>query len=366
MLDYEIELGSRNLEIFSLAVKLQTSPSILAKYTFFNFSISMPGTLTTIIGIFILYMEPVMMATDIIAAIINQRQLIRCIRRLESVDRKLTIENITVGYSSLQLLSIILIVVTFCREGLMILFGYFVFGLNFLQLWLMNVPIFVAVVSKIWFVLIVNNLRKKFDAINCHLDELADSLKATKETAQATAERSSEMIPIDTESMAAPRSDHADDSNNLMPTYLHKEIITRSKPKFMDKIVKRNISVVQPFDGNSKNSKNDRDPKQAFTLNVCPANTTTVDAANEQHKVHDVIIGDKFDQQLTNLCFIHDEICEIASIANNMFSFQILILMTYGFLAITAQLYFVYCSLAGQVGLIGFLILLIVFTFRHF
>lgn len=301
-------------------------------------------------------MEPLMMATDIIAALINQRQLIRCIRRLESIDQKLTIESISVDYSCMQLLATILIVVTCGREGLMVLFGYFVFGLNLLQLWLMNVPIFAAVISKIWFVLIVSNIRKKFDAINSHLDELADSLKATRETAQTAAERGSEMIRVDGE-MGAFRRDHDSSAAHLMPTYLHKEITTRPKPNFIDKMVKRNTSAVQPFDGNHKNGLG---PRQSFA--VSPDNLRT---QNMQHKIHEIIVGNKFDQQLTNLCFIHDEICEIASIANNMFSFQILILMTYGFLAITAQLYFVYCSLAGQVGLLYlFAVFVIVRVFR--
>lgn len=62
-------------------------------------------------------------------------------------------------------------------------------------------------------------------------------------------------------------------------------------------------------------------------------------------------IDNKLDGKLSMLCFLHDEICEIAKMVNHMFSFQMLILMAYGFMTITAQLYFVYCSLVGQVSL---------------
>lgn len=64
---------------------------------------------------------------------------------------------------------------------------------------------------------------------------------------------------------------------------------------------------------------------------------------------HDFLIGDKMDKKLINLCRAHDEICEIAKQVNQMFSFQMLITMAYGFLSITAQFYFLYCGIFEQV-----------------
>lgn len=86
------------------------------------------------------------------------------------------------------------------------------------------------------------------------------------------------------------------------------------------------------------------------------------------------IIGDKMDDKLTILCKLHvggfsfcsvlfldlnmifyivfffkDEICEIAKTLNQMFSFQMLIMMAYGFMSVTAQFYFLYCGLMEQV-----------------
>lgn len=61
-------------------------------------------------------------------------------------------------------------------------------------------------------------------------------------------------------------------------------------------------------------------------------------------------IGDKLDSKLINLCRIHDELCEIAKKINRMFSFQMLITMAYSFMFITAQCYFMYCALLGQVS----------------
>lgn len=53
-------------------------------------------------------------------------------------------------------------------------------------------------------------------------------------------------------------------------------------------------------------------------------------------------------KKLTKICQLHDEICDIAKSINQMFSFQMLILMAYGFMSLTAKFYFVYCGLSRQ------------------
>lgn len=72
------------------------------------------------------------------------------------------------------------------------------------------------------------------------------------------------------------------------------------------------------------------------------------DAGNRE-PLPSFVVNDKMDQMLTNLCQLHDEICDIGKVVNRMFSFQMLILMAYGFVAITAQCYFMYCGIADQV-----------------
>lgn len=68
----------------------------------------------------------------------------------------------------------------------------------------------------------------------------------------------------------------------------------------------------------------------------------------KEHDVH-TVVGDKLDKKLTVLTQLHFEIAEISKTVNAMFSFQMLFLMAYGFMAITARIYFVYTGLAGQV-----------------
>lgn len=300
---------------FNFISKMHCKPLIFHYF----FSLQMKGTLTTLIGIFILYMEPIMLALDMIATLINQRHLIRCIQRLESIDSKLTKENITINYKPLQRLSICLIIIIFCRKFLMILFGYFVFDLNVFQLWCMYVPMFLSILSKVWFVLIVSNIRKKFKAINNHFDKMSDSLKVAREKGLA-----SEISNFNNNNVTL----------DFVTDFLRREIISKQKSRFMQISVKSTKPIHSSFGGKLLDVKLSRNSKGNFPLSK---NSGTI------------IIGDAYDKHLINLCFVHDEICEVASIANYMFSFQMLMLMAYGFLGITAQLYFVYCSLAGQV-----------------
>lgn len=71
--------------------------------------------------------------------------------------------------------------------------------------------------------------------------------------------------------------------------------------------------------------------------------------SGSMHTDSNVMVGEKLDMKLINLCRAHDEICEIAKQVNRMFSIQMLITMAYGFIFITAQFYFMYCGLQDQV-----------------
>lgn len=55
------------------------------------------------------------------------------------------------------------------------------------------------------------------------------------------------------------------------------------------------------------------------------------------------------ENKLIIICQLHDKICEIGKIINKMWSLQMLLLMANGFMSITAQFYFLYCNIVGQV-----------------
>lgn len=281
-----------------------------------------------------------MMTIDILAALINQQHLIRCFKNLERIDEKLANEGVEIDYQPLKRLSLVLIMITVCRNFFMILFGYFGINANVFRLCAMYVPICISVLSKIYFVLIVSNIRMKFDAINFYLDELANSLNALN---QHDNHNCKSRIHLSN----AHQSKHS-----AAGISLSNEIFVKPKPKFFQ--ILPALNLVKPYDARDfidDDDSNNRtgnveipsigrylNEQQKFGLNEFPETKTGA-----------LVIGDRFDKRLTNLCFLHDDICEIVGNANYMFSFQMLMLMAYGFLGITSQLYFVYCSLANQV-----------------
>lgn len=300
-----------------------------------------------------------MMALDMLATLINQRHLIRCFKNLERIDEKLSNEGVEINYKPLERLSIVLIVVTFCRNILMILFGYFEFQSNVFRLCTIYVPICVSVLSKIYFVLIVCNIRMKFDAINLYLDELANSLSALNqsklEAKNMNMRFGSDNATNNENNISRSRSNNANRQSAERPIagFLPNEIFVKPRPKFFQILPAMNL--VKPFDSRKFNdndvSAGNGDDNEEIPSIARHLNQQIQFPMNEfpQARNGAIVIGDRFDKLLTNLCYLHDEICEIVGIANYMFSFQMLMLMAYGFLNITSQLYFVYCNLANQV-----------------
>lgn len=291
-----------------------------------------------------------MMALDMLASLVNQRHLIRCVKNLEHIDEKLANEGVEIDYKALKRLSVVLIALTFCRNVLMVFFGYSGIDSNVFRLCIMYAPICISVLSKIYFVLIVSNIRMKFDAINLYLDELANTLNALNRSnsrAKNSIERSGNAHDGKSNIQLTHPSDH------LATGFLPNEVIVKPKPNLFQ--IFPTMNLVKPFDGreildsgDSDGSRhNDEIPSIMRYLNEqiqYPANGFPAAKSGA------IVIGDRFDKRLTNLCFLHDEICEIVGHANHMYSFQMLLLMAYGFLGITSQLYFVYCSLADQVS----------------
>uniref|UniRef100_A0A1A9V452 Uncharacterized protein n=1 Tax=Glossina austeni TaxID=7395 RepID=A0A1A9V452_GLOAU len=64
----------------------------------------------------------------------------------------------------------------------------------------------------------------------------------------------------------------------------------------------------------------------------------------------DCINVEKVKERLTNICQLHNEICELVQTLHKMWTYPILALMAYGFLIFTAQLYFMYCVTQHQLS----------------
>lgn len=93
------------------------------------------------------------------------------------------------------------------------------------------------------------------------------------------------------------------------------------------------------------NSNFSKDPQtNAFHDDHSLTNETIFSLTDSNRLVNE----SRLTKKLTKICQLHDEICDIAKTINTMFSFQMLILMAYGFMSLTAKFYFVYCGLSHQ------------------
>ncbi|XP_067635727.1 gustatory receptor for bitter taste 66a-like [Eurosta solidaginis] len=54
------------------------------------------------------------------------------------------------------------------------------------------------------------------------------------------------------------------------------------------------------------------------------------------------------EKSFISLCQLHDSTCQIAKSLNELWSYPLLVLMAYGFVSVTSQLYFVYCGTQSQ------------------
>ena len=134
------------------------------------------GTLTMVIGVFIIYMEPLMMAIDVIASLINQKSLMTIFERLGEVDDKLFKENILLNYGVVKKYSIIFLTIAFIGEGSLGLFNLIVFSDNFFSWhslwWLIGcIPLFNNWIAKTWFLLLILLVQQRLRAINNYLND---------------------------------------------------------------------------------------------------------------------------------------------------------------------------------------------------
>lgn len=199
------------------------------------------------------------------------------------------------------------------------------------------------------------NIRMKFNAMNNYLELLGMNLSSLKQQHVDDSDapnRSNAAKPdaavFQRRNIVSPIGDEV--------SYLHKEIMPQAQKSFRlngRSDVGPVIQLIRPLDSNGW-----LEPEFNTEFNEEPAKRSMHPSSEfpdpeYQSIVHKsgtqtLHIADKFDTKLTKLCYWHDEICEIGKIVNVLFSFQMLVLMAYAFLSITAQFYFVYCGLVQQ------------------
>lgn len=143
------------------------------------------STLTAIIGMFIIYLEPFMMTIDIVAALINQTALIDVFDRLQEIDNKLEKENVYLDNRQNRFTStVFLITFIICEIGI----GFavvFVFREEFSIIqalsWVINcVPLTINVIAKTWFLMLILLVQSRLRAINTYLNEIKRSFQERK------------------------------------------------------------------------------------------------------------------------------------------------------------------------------------------
>ncbi|XP_058449762.1 gustatory receptor for bitter taste 66a [Malaya genurostris] len=277
-------------------------------------------TLTNAIGIFIIYMEPMMMCIDLIASMINQKLLIDCLDRLEKVDQKLSTENITVNNHRIHRYIVILLLSVLTFEFVLTTYNFVVFS-DAVTLWsllwfITALPTGMNSVSRIWFVVLVLSVRHRFQTMNMHMDDLAGLLEQHSELWEDDLEIEKSDIPMN---------------------YLEREIFTirshRKIRQFGKGSAGMRVISVRPFEKKLNDEKEIAQKRSRFDF-----------LSFEKY----MKIDEKLDKKMILVCRTHDELCEIGKSINHMFSFQMLVSMAHGFMAITAQFYFLYCALSGQ------------------
>ncbi|XP_053666048.1 gustatory receptor for bitter taste 66a-like [Anopheles marshallii] len=300
-------------------------------------------TLTNAIGIFIIYMEPLMMATDMVAAMVNQKQLIQCFDRIARIDSHLATEGILLNSSRLRRTTIVLLLLMLIFEGIITVYSFVVFEEEFTfwsMIWFITtIPTALNSVCRIWYVMLVLAIRQRFNAMNAHMNAIAHGILNYKDQFVGEPDPDITEIPLD---------------------YLEKEIFTvytQRRKQLAATPPKKPITqiiAVKPYQG-----------KQP----VSPPVKTSIVSANRNRAIQpwsdmeglgpaqeylpsDLRLRVKIEQRLDNklilICRTHDELCEVGKIVNRMYSVQMLVAMAHGFVAITAEFYFLYCSLTGQ------------------
>lgn len=139
------------------------------------------GTLTTVIGFFIIYLEPLMMVIDVLASLINQTSLIDIFDRLREIDDKLLKENVQLNYQRIRKYSIIFLTIAVVGEVTLGLFNLFFFLREFTWLgslyWFLScIPLFNNSIARTWFLVLILLVQQRLRAINNYLNDTKNVL----------------------------------------------------------------------------------------------------------------------------------------------------------------------------------------------
>uniref|UniRef100_A0A1A9ZU02 Gustatory receptor n=1 Tax=Glossina pallidipes TaxID=7398 RepID=A0A1A9ZU02_GLOPL len=243
------------------------------------------------------------MATDQLSSICNQGRLAEFYNRVYSIDNRLIKEGCVLNNGSLALHCCVMVVLTFLFEIITILLT-FVNLINYTQwvlvMWIFScLPTLYDSLDKIWFTTSLHALRVRLSALN----KILTNLKEVKE--KSIFKR---FYEEECNELSLLKIDYV---NGL--EHLKRELNAGRVVKFKNRIRSFDLSILE---------------QKSFAT--------------------DFINVEEVKERLTNICQLHDEICELVQTVHKMWTYPILALMAYGFLIFTAQLYFMYCVTQKQ------------------
>lgn len=177
------------------------------------------------IGISLMYMEPIMLFVDVAGFLINQKKLMECISTMQELDDKLRKENIIIDYTIIKKITITLFVIISIFESSIVVYNYVS-----LQDTIWFAPLYVSTVSKVWYVALVYNIKQKFIAINLHFENMQKMFNENKKKINKSSKMSND------------KSDYHDQIG-----YLHREIVVKkNQPNAFVTRRKNDILHVEP------------------------------------------------------------------------------------------------------------------------
>lgn len=279
-----------------------------------------------------------------------RKSFMLCIERIEQVDNQLRQCQITIDNSHTKRLLRMLLVTIMCLALTLAISTALTFNIDpVFPFRALYVPLTMNTISKLWFVAFVEAIRRRFMAINAWLEDMRTSIVIKKRNAQHSMWHKNEPMSlrqrwrrVAVEGIVV--ASHGPTNGRGVSRKPRQEFISR---EFAQKLI---AAATERKTSNLNRVNYVRPAMTDYDLDIFTEAKYTP-SFNSPSKMHAPKQSKReiFEYILRTLCFLHDDICDISTLVNQMFSSQMLIMMAYAFAAITAQLYFVYCGLVGQV-----------------
>lgn len=276
------------------------------------------------------------MATDQISALANQSRLGKLYERIRVLDEALLREGCVVDNSMLRRRITIMISIVFAFELTIMLSSYIVL-IDYTKfkslLWLLScLPTLYNSVDKVWFTVTLFAIKQRFITINNALNDMAEEHDHFKMSSLNPKNFSANK---NNDNMVKDIIDIQENNLNYLYTELSGGAATAASDLIKYKMGRNRIVPVAPVSTSINNFNQLTDKKTRETSKIV-----------YESQLNDIV---KVEEKLNHFCKMHDELCEIGKMLNEIWSYPILIIMAYGFIIFTAQLYYLYCAQTSQV-----------------